>query len=208
MDTERMDKQFNFMLETDKEKNIKRQTRKTSKDMENDAEHAWHASLMAILLSEYANEKIDVLKTVTMLLIHDVVEIDAGDTYAYDEEGLKDASQREMRAANRLFGLLPDDQREKFIRLWVEFEENQTAEAKFAHCMDNVQPCMLNAADDGYMWVKNQVPLSKILKRQEGTKAGSDILYKYVIKEFVTKNVENGRIIQDSVLPYWHDSDK
>ena len=208
MEKSRIDKQMAFALEIDKEKEIKRQTRKTNTEMENDAEHAWHAALMAILLSEYANEKIDVLKTVTMLLIHDVVEIDAGDTYAYDEQGQKSAADREMKAAKRIDGLLPEDQGKKLLNLWMEFEANESAEAKFAHCMDNVQPVMLNAADGGYMWKKNSIPLSKILKRQENTKKGSEVLYKYILENFISKNVENGNIIHDSVLPYSHDSDK
>lgn len=193
----RIKKQFQFLLEMDKEKTIKRQTRCTDEHMENDAEHAWHIALSALILSEYANEKIDVLKTVSMLLIHDVVEIDAGDTYAYDIQGQQSAHEREMKAANRLFSLLPNDQAEKYLNLWKEFEEAKTPEARFAHSMDNVQPIMLNNADNGFMWVKNSVRLSQILRRQQGTKAGSDILYKHVVNEFLKKHVEQGHIIKD-----------
>lgn len=193
----RIKKQFQFLLEMDKEKTIRRQTRCTDHHMENDAEHAWHIALSALILSEYANEEIDVLKTVSMLLIHDVVEIDAGDTYAYDVQGQLLAHEREQKAANRLFSLLPDDQKEKYIALWQEFEEAKTPEAKFAHAMDNVQPIMLNNADDGYMWVKNSVKLSQILRRQKGTKAGSNSLYNHVVNEFLKKHIEAGHIIKD-----------
>ena len=200
----RLDKQLDFLLEVDKEKSIERQTRCTDTHMENDAEHAWHAALCALILSEYANEKVDVFKTISMLLLHDVVEIDAGDTYAYDEKGQMDAHERELKAANRIFSLLPNEQCEKYKNLWLEFEEAKTAEARFAHAMDNLQPLMLNDADNGFMWRKNQVPLSKILKRQEGTKAGSIPLYNRIL-EILEKNVEKENIVSDCVIPCNHD---
>ena len=162
MDKERLEKQFDFCREIDKEKFIKRQTYLSDgQQKENDAEHAWHMAIMTLLLSEYANEEIDVLKTVSMLLIHDLVEIDAGDTYAYDEEGKKTQRQRELAAADRIFGLLPEDQQKKFRELWDEFEEGETAEAKFAHTMDNVQPAMLNAATGGKAWEERKIRLSQ-----------------------------------------------
>lgn len=131
MEENRIDKQFDFFREIDKEKFIGRQTYLTDAvRKENDAEHAWHMAVMTILLSEYSNEKIDVLKTVTMLLIHDLVEIDAGDTYAYDEEGKKTKRAREVAAADRIFGLLPEDQGKKLRELWEEFE---TAELSLIH---------------------------------------------------------------------------
>mgnify|MGYP003469263374 CR=1 FL=1 len=149
---ERLDKQMDFIREIDKEKFITRMTKLTDgKRRENDAEHAWHMAIMCLLLGEYANEDIDLLKTISMILIHDVVEIDAGDTYAYDDEGKKSQRERELKAADRLFGLLPDDQGKKFRALWEEFEEGKTAEARFAHTMDNVQPAMLNNSTDGKM---------------------------------------------------------
>ena len=155
---DRLEQQFAFIQEIDKEKFIGRQTYLSDGlRKENDAEHAWHLALMTILLSEYANEGIDVLKTVTMLLIHDIVEIDAGDTYAYDEEGKKTQKEREERAAERIFGLLPEDQGKRFKRLWQEFEEQKTPEARFARTMDNLQPMMLNHATDGKAWVEHGV---------------------------------------------------
>ena len=161
---ERIEKQLKFILEIDKEKQIKRKTLQSNgKDFEDDAQHAWHMAIMTLLLNEYANEEIDVLKTISMLLIHDLVEIDAGDTYAYDNQGLKTQSTREAKAANRIFNLLPEDQAKKMFDLWNEFEERKTAEAKFARVLDNFQPVMLNAATDGRMWVENGVHLEQIL---------------------------------------------
>ena len=178
MEKTRLEKQFDFCREIDKEKFIGRQTYLSDgKRKENDAEHAWHMAIMAILLNEYANEEIDVLKTVTMLLIHDLVEIDAGDTYAYDEEGKKTKKEREERAAERIYGLLPQDQQEKLRRLWEEFEAWETPEAKFAHAMDNIQPIMLNAATDGRSWEEHGVHLSQILGRNQHTAEGSAVLW-------------------------------
>ena len=123
MEKSRIEKQFDFIKEIDKEKFITRQTYLSdARKKENDAEHAWHMAIMTVMLSEYANSEIDVLKTMTMLLIHDIVEIDAGDTYAYDEEAKKTQAEREMKAAKRIFGLLPEDQGEKMMNLWLEFE--------------------------------------------------------------------------------------
>ena len=142
---DRLEKQLRFALEADKEKNIVRQTLiSDGSRRENDAEHAWHAALMAVLLHEHSNEKIDLLRTVTMLLIHDIVEIDAGDTYAYDEQAKLSQRDRETAAADRIFGLLPGDQRDSLRALWEEFEAGVTAEAKFARTMDNLQPMTLN----------------------------------------------------------------
>lgn len=195
MEKSRIDRQFDFIREIDREKQIERQTYITGAlRKENDAEHAWHAALMAVLLSEYANERIDVLKTVTMLLIHDIVEVDAGDTYAYDENGLATKQEREKKAADRIFGLLPDDQREKFRALWEEYEQAQSNEAKFAHTMDNIQPAMLNAATDGRSWVEHSVKLSQIMKRNAHTADGSEMLWEYSKNNFILPNVEKGNI--------------
>ena len=150
MDEKRLEQQIAFCREIDKEKFIGRQTWLTGATRkENDAEHAWHMAVMTVLLSEYANEEIDVLRTMTMLLIHDLVEIYAGDTYAYDEEGKKTQKRRELVAADRLFQMLPEDQGKKFREIWEEFEAENTPESRFARTMDNLQPMMLNAATDG-----------------------------------------------------------
>ncbi len=197
----RLRKQFDFIEEIDKEKLIGRQTYISDGiRKENDAEHAWHMAIMTVLLSEYANETIDALKTMTMLLIHDIVEIDAGDTYAYDEEGKKTQRKREEAAAERIFGLLPDDQKEKFMSIWEEFEEGVTPEAKFAHTMDHIQPLILNAKTDGKSWVEHGVALSSILRRNENTKEGSKELWEYAKNNFIRPNVEKGRIINDESL--------
>ncbi|MDO4942271.1 MAG: HD domain-containing protein [Lachnospiraceae bacterium] len=198
MEKNRLDQQFEFFREIDKEKFIGRQTYLSDAvRKENDAEHAWHMAIMTILLSEYANDEIDILKTVTMLLIHDIVEIDAGDTYAYDEEGKKTQRQRETAAADRIFGMLPEDQAEKMRNLWEEFEQNETLEAHFAHTMDNLQPVMLNAATDGKAWKEHGVHLNQILKRNQITPIGSEVLWKYSLENFIQPNVEKGRIKKD-----------
>lgn len=198
MDKERLRQQFAFFKEIDKEKEIFRQTYLADASRkENDAEHAWHMAIMTVLLSEYANKEIDVLKTVTMLLIHDIVEIDAGDTYAYDPEGKKTQEERERKAADRIFHLLPDDQADKMYEFWEEFEAQQTPEAKFARTMDNIQPMMLNDASNGLSWDEHQVKLSQILKRNERTADGSEQIWEYAKEEFLQKNIQAGHIIED-----------
>ncbi|MCI5886110.1 MAG: HD domain-containing protein [Clostridiales bacterium] len=197
MDDERLERQFEFLLELDKEKNIDRQTYLADgKRKENDAEHAWHMAVMALVLSEYSNENIDILKTVSMILIHDVVEIYAGDTYAYDEEGKKDQKERETNAADRLFSLLPEDQGVKFRQLWNEFEERKTPESKFANTLDNVQPSMLNNASEGRSWKEHKVTVSGLMKRQSYTCEGSEKLWNYALSRFIMPNIENGTIIE------------
>ena len=196
---DRLDKQFAFFREIDKEKKIGRQTYLTgARRKENDAEHAWHMAVMTLFLSEYANEEIDVLRTISMLLIHDLVEIDAGDTYAYDETGKATQREREEKAADRIFSLLPEEQGRKLRDLWEEFEERKTPEAKFARTMDNIQPLMLNAATDGKAWEEHGVHFSQVLQRNEKTAEGSEVLWKYAYETFIRPNVEKGRLKEDS----------
>ncbi len=198
MNDENLNALFDFCREIDKEKFIGRQTYLTgAARKENDAEHAWHAALMAVLLSEYSNEKIDVLKTVTMILIHDIVEIDAGDTYAYDEIGKQTQREREVKAADRIFSILPKDKCEQLRDLWEEFERNDTTEANFAHAMDNLQPMMLNDHTDGKAWREHSVVLSKILGRNKTTEQGSETLWEYAFKNLIKPNVKKGNIIDD-----------
>lgn len=198
MDSQRLEQQFAFILEADKEKSIMRQTLLSNgKAHENDADHAWHMALMCLLLSEYANEKIDVLRTVGMILIHDIVEIDAGDTYAYDEQGLTTQRERELKAADRLYSLLPPDQAAKLRGWWDEFEEGKTPEARFARALDNVQPAMLNSATDGEMWRRNGVKLSQILNRNKNTADGSAVLWDYAFEHFIRPHVEKGNILDN-----------
>lgn len=200
-DKSRMRRQWEFAREIDKEKFIKRQTYKSDGiTRENDAEHAWHAAVMTLLMSEYSNCEINVLRTMSMLLIHDLVEIDAGDTYAYDEEGKKTQRSREEKAAERIFGILPGDQRKYFRDLWEEFEEGKTPEAKFAHVMDNLQPMMLNAASDGKGWIEHQTRLGQILERNRPTPEGSHGLWEYACENFLKPNLEKGHIKGDVPL--------
>lgn len=198
MDMERLQKQMEFCQIIDAEKQIGRQTYLADASRkENDAEHAWHMAIMALLLSEYSNEEIDVLKTVSMLLIHDLVEVYAGDTYAYDEEAKKSQKERELAAADKLFAVLPEDQGEKFRKLWEEFEERKTPEAKFARTLDNVQPTMLNNASDGKSWAERGVKLSQILNRNAITGEGSEELWKYAFHNFIKPHVDKGHIVGD-----------
>ena len=196
---ERFEKQLNFIREIDKEKMIKRQSYLTDCEThEDDAQHAWHMAIMTLLLKEYSNENIDVLKTVTMLLIHDLVEVYAGDTYAYDEEGKKTQAEREAKAADKLYGLLPEDQGEYLKNLWYEFEEQKTPEAKFARTMDCFQPLILNDATDGRAWKEHGVKRSQVLKRNERVQLGSEEIWEYEKENLIEKNVRNGNIIDDS----------
>lgn len=192
---ERLKKQLEFSLEIDKEKNIFRQTHLSNHGRnENDAEHAWHMAIMAYLLKEYSNEPVDISKVMLMCLIHDIVEIDAGDTYAYDEEGLKSQKEREKAAAKRIYGLLPDDQRDKLMSLFEEFEANETAEAKFAHSMDNLQPLMLNNSNGGGDWREHKVTANQVYGRQSKTKEGSEVLYEYT-KQLIEENIKKGNLL-------------
>ena len=190
----RLEKQLDFSLEIDKVKNIFRQTHLSGKGRnENDAEHSWHMAVMAYLLREYANEEIDITKVIMMCLIHDIVEIDAGDTYAYDEEGLKSQKDREDRAKERIYSLLPEDQKNELISLFDEFEAYASPESKFAHAMDNLQPLILNDSNDGGDWRMHQVTSKQIYGRQKKTKLGSEKLFE-VTDEIIKKNIEKGNI--------------
>ena len=191
---ERLKKQLDFILEIDKEKNILRQTHLSDHGRrENDAEHAWHMAIMAYLLKEYSNEPIDVAKVMIMRLIHDVVEIDAGDTYAYDAEGLKTQKAREEAAKERIYSLLPDDQKQDLQALFDEFEERKTPEAKFARALDNLQPLLLNNSNDGGDWREHQVTEAQVYGRQRRTAEGSEKLYE-VTDQLIRENIAKGNI--------------
>ncbi len=194
MDEKRFQKQLDFILEIDREKNIYRQTHITGyARRENDAEHAWHMAVMIYLLKEYANEDFDVARAMTMALIHDVVEIDAGDTYAYDEAALATKDEREKAAADRIFGILPDDQRDTLRGLFEEFEAGETPEAKFARTMDNFQPLLLNDSNGGADWREHKVTRSQVTRRQKNSQLGSDTVWDYT-SELIERNVEAGNI--------------
>jgi len=190
----RLKKQVEFILEIDKEKNIFRQTHLSGHGRnENDAEHAWHMAIMAYLLQEYANEPVDIAKVMLMCLIHDVVEIDAGDTYAYDTEGLKTQKARENAAKERIYSLLPEDQKISLQGLFDEFEENKTPEAKFAHAMDNLQPLLLNNSNNGGDWREHQVTAGQVYGRQSKTKEGSQRLFE-LTDMLIQENIRKGNI--------------
>ena len=194
---ERLEKQMEFILEVDKVKKIVRQSYLSDASRkENDAEHSWHLALMAVLLKEYSNEEVDLAKVIPMVLIHDLVEIDAGDTYAYDEAGAKTKRERETKAADRIFGLLPSDQGTWLRELWEEFEAYETAEAKFAHVLDNAQPLLLNDASNGRSWAEHGVHKSQIYKRNEHTSEGSREIWEYM-KKLVDKHIQPGHVIDD-----------
>lgn len=190
----RLKKQVEFILEIDKEKNIFRQTHLSGHGRnENDAEHAWHMAIMAYLLQEYANEPVDIAKVMLMCLIHDVVEIDAGDTYAYDTEGLKTQKARENAAKERIYSLLPEDQKISLQGLFDEFEENKTPEAKFAHAMDNLQPLLLNNSNNGGDWREHQVTADQVYGRQSKTKEGSQRLFE-LTDMLIQGNIRKGNL--------------
>lgn len=191
---ERLKKQLAFALEIDKEKNIFRQTHLSGHGRnENDAEHAWHMAIMAYLLREYANEEVDIARVMLMCLIHDIVEIEAGDTYAYDTEGKKSQKAREDVAKEKLYSLLPEDQKQELTALFDEFEEYQTAEAKFAHAMDNLQPLLLNHSNNGGDWKEHQVSAQQVYGRQTKTKLGSEKLFE-VTDKIIQEHIRRGNL--------------
>lgn len=195
MDRERLAKQLAFALEIDKEKNVQRRTHLSGHGRrENDAEHAWHMTVMCYLLREYANEPIDLARTLVMTLTHDLVEIYAGDTYAYDTQGQQTAHEREQAAADKLFSLLPDDQAADLRGIWEEFEANETPEARFAHAMDSVQPMMLNDSNDGADWRTRGIARQAPAGRNAVTRLGSTELADY-IDELLDKHVERGNLL-------------
>ena len=191
---ERLKKQLEFVLEIDKEKNIFRQTHLSGQGRnENDAEHAWHMAIMAYLLREYSNEPADIGRVMLMCLIHDIVEIDAGDTYAYDAEGLKTQKAREDAAKERIFSLLPEDQKQELLQIFDEFEAFQTPEAKFSHAMDNLQPLLLNNSNDGGDWKEHEVTAENVYGRQRKTKLGSEKLFE-VTDRILKENIAKGNL--------------
>lgn len=193
----RLEQQIRFITEIDKVKNIFRQTYLADgKRKENDAEHSWHIALMAYLLQEHAEEPVDVPRVMLMVLIHDLVEIDAGDTYAYDSEGAKTKREREVRAAERIFGLLPEDQGRYFRELWDEFEAYESADAKYAHLLDNFQPLLLNDASGGRSWSEHDVKKSQIYKRNEKVTETSETVWE-CMQEIVQKHIDAGNVTDE-----------
>lgn len=190
----RLRKQLEFSLEIDKEKQVFRQTHLSGRGRnENDAEHAWHMAVMAYILKEYSNGKIDIARTMIMCLIHDIVEIDAGDTYAYDDEGKKTQAGREQKAKDRIFSILPDEQAAELKAIFDEFEANETAEARFAHAMDNIQPILLNNSNSGSDWKEHSVSAEKVYKRQEKTRLGSEKIFE-LADNIIKMNIKKGSL--------------
>ena len=193
-DGERLQKQLDFILELDRLKYIERQSYVADASRhENDAEHSWHLALMAMLLSEYANEEVNVLHVIKMVLIHDAVEIDAGDTYAYDTAGNETKRAREEKAADRIFNILPEDQAGEMRKIWEEFEAGITPEAKFAAALDHIQPIMLNDITGGRAWREHGVAMSQVIDRNSDTHLGSETLWRHT-KSLVEKNRDLGNL--------------
>ena len=165
--------------------------------IEKDKKQAWNIAVMAILLSDYSNEKVDLLKVVSLLLVHDIVEIYAGDTFAYDEEGKKTQRGRELAAAERLFSQLPDEQAQKMRSLWDEFEDWGSAESKFAHTLDNFQPLLLQHASGGRAWREGGRRLSEVLERNARSAEGSQALWEFARENFIKPEIEIGNLIDD-----------
>ena len=192
-----LQQQLDFLLELDKSKSVYRQTYLSDGSRkENDAEHSWHLAVMVMLLSDYANEKIDVLRTLKMVLLHDIIEIDAGDTYAYDVKANETKETRERLAADRLYGLLPQPQKEEYLKIWEEFEAMDTPEARFANTIDKLQPVMLTNAANGKSWKEHQVKESQIMGRNVRTHEGSEEIWQH-FKKIIEENIENGNISKD-----------
>lgn len=185
-------KQIAFIKEIDKVKYIQRKTKLFNSDRnENDAEHSWHLAIMAVVLAEHSNENIDVLKVVKMLLIHDIVEIDAGDTFIYDTQKNHTNTDEERLAANRIFGLLPKAQAEELIEIWEEFEAGETKEAKFAKSMDRLEPLLQNTSNNGGTWAEFGVDYDKVYNKKNVIKDGSEVIWDYA-ENLINESVEKG----------------
>ncbi|PVH26589.1 HD domain-containing protein [Sphingobacterium corticibacter] len=192
MTPENLSKQLAFIKEIDKLKYIQRRTKLFNSDRcENSAEHSWHLALMAIVLTEHANEKVDVLKVIKMVLIHDVVEIDAGDTFIYDTQKSHDNTDEERLAAQRIFGLLPEETAQELIAIWEEFEAGETAEAKFARAMDRLEPLLQNSSNNGGTWHEPGVTYDKVFSKKSVIKDGAADLWTYG-ESLINEGVQKG----------------
>lgn len=195
---DKLEKQLQFIIEIDKLKNILRRTKLIHADRyENDAEHSWHLAMMAIILQDHANEPVDLAKVLKMVLIHDIVEIDAGDTFAYDTKGHEDKAEREMQAAERLFGMLPAEQREELMALWQEFEKQESAEARFASSLDRLQPLIHNYMNQGYTWRKFGIHSEQVRTRNQEIAGGSEALWNVAL-DIIHKSEEAGYLPKSS----------
>lgn len=192
METDNLLKQVEFIKEIDKLKYIQRKTRLFNSDRhENDAEHSWHLAMMTIVLAEHSDVPIDVLKVLKMVLIHDIVEIDAGDTFIYDTQKSHTNTNEELAAAKRIFGLLPQNQADEFIAIWEEFENGLTNEAKFARAMDRFEPLLQNTSNDGGTWAEFDVSYQKVYDKKKAIKNGSTTIWNYA-EGLINQSVESG----------------
>ncbi len=193
MQTDDLLKQISFIKEIDKVKYIQRKTKLFNSDRhENDAEHSWHLAMMTLVLAKHSDKPIDVLKVLKMVLIHDIVEIDAGDTFIYDSEKNHTNTDEELMAAQRIFGLLPTEQAEEFVAIWEEFEAGLTDEAKFAKSMDRLEPLLQNTSNNGGTWAEFNVPYQKVYDKKKAIKEGSSVLWNYadnLLNESVAKGI-------------------
>ena len=191
----RLKKQLTFIVEIDKLKLILRHTKLfDGSRRENDVEHSWHLAMMAILLAEHSNQPIDTTKVVKMVLIHDVVEIDAGDVFVYSKER-QNAAEKESVAAERIFGMLPEDQRDELIGLWREFEERKTPEARFAAALDRIEPVMQNYMNRGLSWKENDVKAGQVMQVNSRIGEGSETLWE-TVRTMIEECIEKGWIDQ------------
>lgn len=184
--------QINFIKEIDKIKYIQRKTKLFHSDRpENDAEHSWHLAMMTIVLAEHSDVPVDVLKVLKMVLIHDIVEIDAGDTFIYDTQKSHSNTENELIAAKRIFGLLPDEQANELIAIWQEFEAGETPEARFAKAMDRIEPLLQNTSNNGGTWREFDVDYSKVFEKKKVIAQGSATLWKFA-ENLLNESVEKG----------------
>lgn len=192
--SQRLTQQIDFIVAVDQLKQVFRQTRLIDdRRRENDAEHSWHLALMAVVLQEYAAEDVDLAKVLTMHLIHDLVEIDAGDTFAYDDAGQSDKVERERVAAERIFGLLPADQRTSMLALWEEFEARQTAEARYAAALDRLHPVLLNYHADGSAWQRHGIRRPRVVAFNQHMEEGAPELWEFA-RQLIDAAVTEGKL--------------
>jgi putative hydrolase of HD superfamily len=197
----RLSGQISFLVEIDKLKSVLRKTFLMDKSrLENTAEHSWHVSLMAVVLQEHANDpSLNVDHVIRMLLLHDLVEIDAGDTFAYDTQGYLDKEERENAAARRLFGLLPEDQRGEWMELWREFEDGETYESKYAAALDRLHPVIHNYYTGGVSWLANGIVRSQVIKRLAPVQMVSETLWDFTL-DILQRSIDQGILLDDPII--------
>lgn len=192
MTSNKLKQQISFIKEIDKVKYIERRTKLFNSDRrENDAEHSWHLAMMALVLSDYSDAEIDLLKVIKMVLIHDIVEIDAGDTFLYDQNKNHDNTEEELKSAERIFGILPEKQAAEFIEIWKEFEMGDSPEAKFARSLDKLEPLLQNTSNNGGTWQEFGVKYQSVYDKKKAIKNGSKTLWHFA-ENLIDESVEKG----------------